>query len=473
MSDMYRRIYHILPPALRSVGASLHGYRLRWWRYGMDFDRRVGEALERDTWSAERWKSWQDDQLARLLHRAFTRVPYYREAWSERRRRGDKSSPEILANWPVLHRDSVRANPSAFLADDCNIRRMYEDHTSGTTGTPLSIWLTRAAVSGWFAIFEARTRLWHGVSRHDRWGILGGQAVVPADQKKPPYWVWNAGLNQLYMSAMHIASWSSRAYIEAIQKYELKFLVGYSSSLYLLALEAKAMGVQLPLKAVVTNAEPLFDYQRKAMQEGFNCTVQETYGNGEYSCGSSECSSGRLHLWPEVSVMEILDDSANPVPDGTPGRIISTGLLNTDMPLVRYDTRDRGQMSADRSPCSCQRSMPVLQKVWGRWDDVIVTKDGRIPVLLDRVFDPPLRVREGQIIQEAIGEFRVRVVPAEGWSAVDETLLCDSLRELVGEANIKVELTQQIERTWAGKFRIIISKVGKQNLPSDHLILPS
>jgi phenylacetate-CoA ligase len=462
MSSTLLRVYHRLPTPLRSVAASLQGYRLRWWRFGKETDRLAAEALERDSWSAEQWKAWQQERLAYILHRAATQVPYYRASWAERRRRGDLRSFEQLEHWPVLHKDTLRNNPAAFVADDCATRSMYADHTSGTTGTPLTIWLSRSSVRQWYALFEARTRRWHGVDRHDRWGLLGGQPVVGPDQKSPPFWVWNAGLNQLYLSAMHIAPWSVRAYLDAIRKYKIQYLVGYSSSLYFLGLEAEASGEGFPdLKAVITNAEPLFDYQRRAIRDGFRCTVQETYGLCEYVCGAAECTGGRLHLWPEMGVVEILDEEDHPVPPGAPGRIIATGLLNGDMPLVRYDTRDRGELSIDATTCSCSRSLPSFGKVWGRWDDVVVTKDGRRPVLLDRIFDPPVHVREGQIIQDAIGKFRLRVVPAEGWTPADEEILKAALISLVGEAEVSIELTPQIERTWAGKFRIIISHVGK------------
>jgi phenylacetate-CoA ligase len=466
MSGGLLRVYHALPSPLRTVAASVHGIRLRGWRFGPETDRLAAEAIERDTWSTERWKGWQESRLAYILHRAATQVPYYREQWRERRRHGDTRSAEYPENWPVLHKDTLRANPAAFLADDCNARGMYADHTSGTTGTPLTIWLTRSTVRQWYALFEARTRRWHGVDRHDRWGLLGGQPVVGPDRKSPPFWVWNAGLNQLYLSAMHIAPWSAGAYCEAIRKYRLKYIVGYSSSLYFLGLEAQARGERFPdLKAVITNAEPLYDYQRRAILAGFRCTVQETYGLCEYVCGGSECAHGRLHLWPEMGETEILDERDLPVPAGSPGRIVSTGLLNADMPLVRYDTRDRGELGTDRAACSCGRSLAYFGKIWGRWDDVVVTKDGRRPVLLDRIFDPPVHVREGQIIQDDIGMFRLRVVPADGWSPVDEGLLREALVRLVGEAEVKVELTPQIERTWAGKFRIIISHVGKTPQP--------
>ncbi|MGQ9632607.1 MAG: hypothetical protein ACUVXI_20175, partial [bacterium] len=71
--DLYRH----LPYPLRVLAVSALGYYLRWWRYGPETERLVEEALERETWSPERWKAWQGERLARVLHRARHRVPYY------------------------------------------------------------------------------------------------------------------------------------------------------------------------------------------------------------------------------------------------------------------------------------------------------------------------------------------------------------------------------------------------------------
>jgi len=61
-------IYHHLPYPMKVLGASLHGYYLRWWRYGKDTEKLVEEALERDTWTEPQWRSWQEERLAYILH---------------------------------------------------------------------------------------------------------------------------------------------------------------------------------------------------------------------------------------------------------------------------------------------------------------------------------------------------------------------------------------------------------------------
>jgi phenylacetate-CoA ligase len=162
-------IYHRLPYPLRVAAASVWGYYLRSWRYGPETERLVNEALERETWSAGQWKNWQEERLAFILHRAATQVPYYRRYWQERRKRGDRSSWEVLSSWPILDKETLRTQTSAFVVEDCDIKKMYAEHTSGTTGTPLHIWFSRSAIHQWYAIFEARIRRWYDVSYKVRW----------------------------------------------------------------------------------------------------------------------------------------------------------------------------------------------------------------------------------------------------------------------------------------------------------------
>ena len=89
MPDLALQLYHRLPSFLRSSAASLRGYYLSAWRYGAETERLVEAALERERWSPRQWQAWQEERLALMLHRAATRVPYYREEWAKRRRRGE------------------------------------------------------------------------------------------------------------------------------------------------------------------------------------------------------------------------------------------------------------------------------------------------------------------------------------------------------------------------------------------------
>jgi len=454
MSDLLIRLYHRLPAAARTATATLRGMYLRSWRYSGDTERLIEEALERERWPADRWQTWREERLARLLDRAATRVPYYRDQWQARRRAGDRASWEVLANWAILPKQALRDNPRAFVADDRDVRRMLLEQTSGTTGTPLAVWKSRTMLRELYALTGARTRRWYGVTPHDPWARLGGQLVTPLAQRRPPFWVWNAAGNQLYMSTFHLAPELIPHYLDALARYGIRSLAGYTSSLYALAQGVlRARRDDLRMNVVVTNAEPLADHQRAVIAEAFHCAVRETYGMNENVAAASECEAGQLHLWPEVGIAETVD-----------GEFICTGLINTDMPLIRYRVGDRGGLGAATEPCACGRTLPVISSVDGRSSDLLITRDGRRVFWLSPVFHG-LPVRESQIVQETLDRIRVRLVTAPGFTEAADRAIVSRLRNRVGDVTVVLERVAQIPRTASGKVRAVLCEVAATERP--------
>ncbi len=453
-------VFHSAPYWLRVVFASLHGWRLQKIRYSPKTDALVADAISREGWTAGQWKVWQEERLAHMLLHAAKNVPYYRNQWQERRKLGDNASLELLQNWPVLDKETIRADNRAFIADTVNPKSQIAEHTSGTTGKPLSILLGREAVRQWYALFEARWRGWYGLSRHDRWGILGGQLVVPFHQNEPPFWIWNAGMNQLYLSSYHLSSPNIIFYLDAIQRHRVVYLLGYASSLFSLAQSILEQNLKVPvLKAVISNAEPLYVHQRETIARAFHCPVYDTYGLSENICAASECLQGNLHLWLEAGITEILDDDSDAtLAAGETGRIVCTGLLNPVMPLIRYDTGDRGFLAAN-SACSCGRQMPILGGIEGRKDDVILTRDGRRIGRLDPVFKSNLPIKEAQIVQESLDGVVVKYVPAPGCAQKDLDSLSEKLQERLGGMKIILTAVDRIPRSANGKFKAVVSNL--------------
>ena len=457
MNPALLQIYHCFPPWLRSVTASFYGHYLRSWRYGPETERLVEEALQREQWSVEQWKKWQEERLAYVLYRAATKVPYYRDFWAKKRSCVPRSSWEYLENWPVLEKDTVRNHPEAFLADDCDARKMYREHTSGTTGKPLQLWWSRKTVRNWYALSEARWRRWYGVSHTDRWAILGGQPIIPFQVKTPPFWVWNAPMKQLYLSSYHLSPGFIPYYLEALKRYRIRYIYAYTSSLCALAHGLLRLRYgHLKMDVVITNAEPLFDYQRKIISAAFQCPVRETYGMAEIVAAAGECGAGKLHLWPEVGWIEVMEDGRR-ITDGNVGELVCTGLLNEDMPLIRYRVGDRAtEPSLGGNCCACGRILPWLQSVEGRNDDVLYTRDGRSIGRLDPVFKDRLPIREAQIIQETLDQVRVRYVPTGEFNASHEASIALNLRQRMGNIEIIFEKLEKAPRESNGKFRPVI-----------------
>ncbi len=478
MRESVLALYHRLPGPVQSAAASVHGWRLKRWRYGPETDRLVADAFAREKWSPEQWSAFQRERLTALLRRAADRVPFYRRRWEARRSRGDRSPVDRLESWPILTKDELREDPRAFLADDVDPRRLYLEQTSGTTGKPLRLWRSRQTVRAWFALFEARARRWNGVSRKDRWAMLGGQLVVPVGRRRPPFWVWNAALRQLYLSSYHLCAETVSDYLEAMRRHGVVSLLGYASSMTTLAQASLDSGTSAPrLRVAISNAESLSGLQRDRIASAFSCPVRDTYGMAEIVGGGSECEAGSLHLWPEAGVLEVLEDASDaPARTGQVGRLVFTGLLNGEMPLVRYEIGDRGAPPETEEPCACGRTLPRLSAVEGRSDDVLVTPEGRRIGRLDPVFKADLRIREAQIIQDDLARVRVLLVAAPGYGPEDEHRVRQRLRERLGDAiAVSIEAVDAIPRGPGGKFRAVVSRIGRPELPraSNEAILPA
>lgn len=461
MKDVALAAYHRLPAPVQSMAASTWGLWLLGWRSGVTRRRSRIEALEREQWGSNDWKRFREARLQHILERAATGVPYYRSYWERRAASSGPPPWTRLENWPILTKAEVKASPRSFVADDRRTRWMYAEHTSGSSGTPLTLWWSRETTQRWHGLLDARALGWNGLRPGDRWAMLGGQLIVPVERRDPPFWVWNAPFRQLYLSSYHITPEVTEAYIDAMRAKRVVYVLGYASSIYALARNVHRLRLKPPrLRCVISNAEPLYDHQREMIAESFKCPVVDTYGMAEIVAAGSECSGGRMHLWPEVGLVEVVDEQQDlAVPEGGVGRFVCTGLLNADMPLIRYEVGDRGSIRPS-GECECGRRLPVITSLEGRLDDVLVLRDGREVGRLDPVFKTDLPIEEAQIVQDSVDHIRVRVVPAAGFGSAVADKIISRLADRVGDVHIEVEQVTAIERTGAGKFRAVVSHVG-------------
>ena len=450
-------LYRRLPVPARGLAATAQGLRLRAWRYGPGAEVLVGAVLERDRWSEDRWRTWLAERQTEVLAHAGTAVAHHRRWFADHPDR----DPAVLGDWPVLTKAEAREHLTALVADDAP-RRRYCDQTSGTSGSPLSIWTSRADLRAFFALHEARTRRWHGVSRHDRWAILGGQLVVPPGRERPPYWVRNRGLHQLYLSTHNLHPGTVGAYVAELERFAPTHLVVYPSAAAFLARLVLDAGLRVSgPRVVIANAEAVSAGQRLLIEEAFACPVRETYGMAEMAAGASECEAGTLHLWPDCGIVEVVDGVGAPVAAGEAGRLVLTGLTNDTTAFVRYANGDRGRAPVWGAGCACGRALPVLPPVEGREQDLIATPDGGRQFWFNPVFYD-LPVVEAQLVQDRLDLVRARVVPGAGYDDATDRAIVERLGDRLPGVEVQVERTGAIERGPTGKFVPVISHVSTE-----------
>ncbi len=142
------------------------------------------------------------------------------------------------------------------------------------------------------------------------------------------------------------------------------------------------------------------------------------------------------------------------------GDLICTGLLNVDMPLIRYKVGDHGKLSMEQ--CTCGRTLPLLDSLDGRSDDLFYTADGRRISNLFLAQKGNLNIIESQFIQESLNKIKVKYVPAEKFSHESVEKLTENIRSRMGDVEVSFEKVSEIPRTSRGKFRAVIC-----NLPPE------
>jgi phenylacetate-CoA ligase len=248
-----------------------------------------------------------------------------------------------------------------------------------------------------------------------------------------------------------------RMHAATIQRVRPTQMFGYASAFHLVAshFERERLDPPRGLKAVFTTAEPLFDFQRKAIETGLGCPVGVEYGCRDGGLVALECPSGGLHILAESMHVEILDPDA----EGR-GEIVLTNLDSRAFPIIRYRTGDIGAL--DPTPCPCGRSLPKLRGVEGRRTDFLVTPSGRVLHALSAIYilrDSPA-VREFRVVQDAPDHLQVEVVPTGRFDEAERAALRAQFVPAFGpDLRVSVEARHEIPRTAAGKFRYVESRI--------------
>jgi phenylacetate-CoA ligase len=463
-------LYAHSPLWLQNLGLSLYGLSYRYERFGGNFSRYVDEFLGRDRCSVSQLDSYVDRQLKAVLLQAFDEVPYYRKHWGAAQiQRTDlaRLGTSRLHRLPITPKAHLRENPEAFVSERAaRTGGLHRQHTSGSTGTPVTMICSSDDHRRFFAAREVRSFGWAGTSISSPRSMMGGRMVVPRQDAPPPYYRRNWAEKQVYFSAYHLSAAHAGNYVDGLNRYQPELLTGYAYSHYILAQFMLDQGRKLSYqpRALVLSSEQTTPEMKTTILAAFGARAFEEYGAVENCMLATECEHGRLHVNPDFGIVEIVDADGQPVPAGREGRIICTGLANRTQLLIRYDIGDVGSWAAE--PCPCGRNhLPVLDQLVGRLEDVVIGRNGHVMVRFHGIFVNLPKVLEGQIVQESFDLIRVRIVVKEGFSDSDIQLIRQRLREeRLGDMQIVVERVPALERTERGKFRAVINRLPKDIL---------
>jgi phenylacetate-coenzyme A ligase PaaK-like adenylate-forming protein len=403
----------------------------------------------------------QWERLQSVVRYAAQHVPYYRNLFREHGLRADQiRSPQDYLRVPVLTKATLQQKLSELVADDRDKKKGHANASGGSTGKPVQFfqdaeYWDRAFANQWFVDG------WWGIRPGDRtaW-VWGADRDIPDQSWRERLY---GAISQVRMcNAFALAEPQMDSFAKMLTVWKPRYVIAYASALEVFAkflLERPHLHVRA--HAIKTTADVLGEGRREIIEKAFGCPVYNFYGCREINNLAAECPARQgLHVSSLTRYIEVVDDAGNPVPPGVPGRLLLTDLTNYFQPFLRYEIEDIG--SWKQEPCSCGRPFPVLEQVWGRSSDFIVTPAGKLihSVFFTHLFYDMPEVALFQINQKELREVDVYLVLRPDVSTYPAELLRQRLKETFGPSvRVVVQVVSEIERPPSGKHRFTVSKV--------------
>jgi phenylacetate-CoA ligase len=309
-------------------------------------------------------------QLARLFERsAFYRNKLHAAGFDSPQAVGGL---ERIAALPFTEKDELRASQAehpplgAHAAVPISAAaRIYS--TSGTSGAPLYIPLTKADVEQWREI---------GRRTYSCNGFQAGERVVTTYGAGP--FVAGASLAAFEaIGAVHIPTGvgNTEKVLAALEHLQAEALACTPS--YALYLSEKVR--KHSLQRIIVGGEPGGGEAsfRGKLQEAFGCKVYEIMGIGDIAASLwGECpAQAGMHFSAEEFIhVELVDPQTGnnvQMKDGATGELVYTHLAREAAPLLRFRSRDHVQVWT--SECACGRSS-LRARCIGRTDDMLIVR---------------------------------------------------------------------------------------------------
>ena len=422
-------IYRSLPVFLQNTVVSLLGLRMRRQRYGRVFRDRLAALRESEWGSAEDIAEYHRVQLRGLIDHCYETVPYYRELFDAQGLKPvDIREPEDLAKLPVLTKEDVRQNTDRLISRAYRKKDLVKGRTSGTSGKALELYYTPEAVQFQWAVWW-RHKARFGLRLGDPFLSFGARVPIPISQTKPPFWRRNRAFAQTYLSTGHLTPEYMPEIVRFLNNNDFDFYTGNPSAMAVLANFMRDNNLRLTNrpKYIVSGGAALLACFETLLQEVWGVPVTEQYGTGEYCVNYAKCQHGLFHEDYEFAIPELLENPHDP--QGA-RRIISTGLANRAMPLIRYETGDLAVPSDERCPCG--RATRVIRSVDGRTEDYVRTPDGRMAIGMNQAFVWVPGAKEMQIVQNELERIVVKIVRRDSYCEDDTRALMRELRKPSG-----------------------------------------
>jgi len=316
-------------------------------------------------------------QLARfqdVVKRVYEKVPFYKGLLENAGLKPkDIKSWDDVTNIPFTHKQDLRNNYpfGTFAVPLADVAQIHA--TSGTTGKMTVTGYTTNDMKVWAEVM-ARVYAAGGTKKGDIVHNAYGYGLFTGGLG------FHIGAHEVGATVVPVSGGLTQRQVTIMQDFGCTVLTCTPSYALVLAEAIEEAGLDpkrdLKLRVGFFGAEPWTDKMREEIEKRLNVEAYDIFGLAEITGPgvSVECPAHNgLHIAEDHFYAEIIDpDSGEPLPYGTPGELVFTTLTKEAFPLLRYRTRDRTVLHAEK--CECGRTVVRMGKIMGRTDDMLIIR---------------------------------------------------------------------------------------------------
>ena len=407
-------------------------------------------------WTKTYLDEYQNDKLRKLIHHAYSNVPFYNELFHDLRiKPEDIQTKEDLKKIPIITKDDLKKKKEKHLATNVKRKELLHRSSSGSTGEPFQFYVTRHSES--FSIATAiRAWYWMGFQIGDRYvkvSMNPRSSLIKKIQDKLN--------NSLYLSSNQLTPQSFIKLAREIEKFDPLVIRCYPIPLLFLSSQVCATNERYKGKSLIainTTGSTLHDETRAYIEKTFNVRIFDSY-SCEGGANFSQCgASNNYHPAEEYAISEFITDPFTLSNKDKPVRHITTDLHNYASPFIRYDTQDYLILN-DEHHCKCGRQFASISKIQGRDSDILKTPSGKYLIIENFVayFEWIAEVDQIQVVQEKLNKIVINLVVNDTFTPDVKTKISTYWKNYIGsDVNVIIEIVNEIKLTPTGKRRTLV-----------------
>lgn len=215
------------------------------------------------------------------------------------------------------------------------------------------------------------------------------------------------------------------------------------------------------LRHILQIGETVWPALREQVKRVLGAKITDRYTCEEIGPIAFQCphDETRYHVCVGNAIVEVVDDDGKPLPHGTPGSVLITGLHQWASPVIRYELGDVATLHAT---CTCGEKVPTLSDLLGRKRFLIRLASGERVYANIRAehWTEIAPVREHRLTQYSPTDVRAELVLERPLTEAERTKLVDMLRDkLHAEFTYHVEQVEKIEWTRSHKRQDLVCLV--------------